>query len=133
MFDLPTHPDGNFYSIPETNQIIEEISKEIEENSNEIREINENKYKIVTKEIAENTDLNTLTEGGFYSSRNTNVTATLTNVPTGLTSGFVLVVIKYAGDATGLEQIIVVGKLIFTRHKGSGDFADWYKTEGIVV
>ena len=29
MFDLPTHPDGNFYSIPETNELLEQYTNDL--------------------------------------------------------------------------------------------------------
>lgn len=127
--NLPTHPDGNFYSIAETNKIIDSINTNIEELVGEaVDEIEENKYKIATSIIEANTDLNDITENGNYVTESSTVAATISNRPTGVSASFYMMVIHFSGNT--FIQIFFSGSRIFCRRKTSTGFGNWYEYTG---
>ena len=71
--------------------------------------------------IAENTDLNSIVEPGYYISEKTAVTSTLQNTPPGLTIGFALKVFRDAGmGVSNYYQIAVRDSMMFSRFTNDG-------------
>lgn len=128
MFDLPTHPDGSFYSISETNEIVSNISDKVSEIEDEVTKIEAEKYKIECKKIPENSDLDNYIEPGYYNTDSSSVTETITNKPTGFTSSFIMMVLSFSSST--FIQIIFTGSKIFCRRKTSTGFAKWYEYTG---
>ena len=135
MFDLPTHPDGNFYSIPETNEIIRKVTGELDGVADDVEGLDTavagiiaDKYKISTSIIEANTDLDDITENGNYVTESSAVTATISNMPTGVSSSFYLMVIHFSENT--FIQIFFIGSRIFCRRKTSTGFGKWYEYTG---
>lgn len=126
-FDLPTKPDGDFYSIPEINELLTRVIDKITETISET--ISKEGYKITAKELERGADLNDVVEGGHYAATSTELAATLLNLPEGLTGGFHLLVLPIS-SAGGLAQVIFSGRYIYTRRKSTASYAEWYKHTG---
>lgn len=81
-------------------------------------------------DIANGTDLNSLTAEGFYGCSSASVAASLTNTPT-TTVNFVMIVM---GKSSTLKtQFIVAGANLYFRTQTSGGWGSWYQLTGTVV
>lgn len=128
MFDLPTHPDGNFYSIPETNEMIRKLMAEIDLLQDSVSAMIENSYQLESKAISENEDLNNLTTAGNYYSGSSTVTSSLSHKPTGVTAAFAMTVLKLGEIA--LIQTIYYASKIYSRRKTTSGFSSWNEYSG---
>ena len=74
-------------------------------------------------QLAEGTDLNTITELGTYRSIQESHTDTMKNVPAGLNGGFTLYVVPWTATPTNTEyrrQELIYGRMTYTRHTTNG-------------
>lgn len=122
MFDLPTHPDGNFYSIPETNQIVEEIDSKISATNNIVEEIGS---KIAERELASGADLNDLVNTGYYKVTTSAIAGSLLNKPSDLSASCYIVIYAMVASVAVI-QIIYTATKIYCRRKTSSGFGKWY-------
>lgn len=135
MFDLPTHPDGNFYSIPETNEMFRKVTSELDGVADDVEGLNTavagiiaDKYKISTSILEDESDLDDITESGNYIVTSSTSAATISNKPSGVSSSFYLVVIKFSTNT--LIQIYFTGSKLFCRRKTTGGYTSWYEYTG---
>ena len=74
--------------------------------------------------IAQNTDLNSLTEPGFYGCSSAAIAGTLINAPSGLSMNFTMIVTKKSSSLAA--QQINAGRHIYIRNQSSTGWSDWY-------
>lgn len=103
---------------------IDKINSNMDTIDTTIKGLSEQIAQFEGVEIAANTDLNSLRTPGFYYSKNTATTGTITNKPTGVSSAFVLEVTK-KGDY--ISQMINEGSTLYVRELFSYGFSGWSK------